>query len=409
MRRFILPNFFFLSSKENITFYHTKCSIKFDNKGLGKARISLKFLLQKEEVTENPEIYLYIQNIFEKIKLEHIDDDYNGKLKEKAFRNAAGKEKIDIQNIDSFFLTEIDLIECPIIHNKKAILLDRVIINEIESIPDISHLPRDIFNEGILLKITPILNEKIKDVELQKNLSTTIFEFQCRIFLKNFLSKDTLTSWKSSSEPWSTILNILLKSNIGKKYEKIENYLINPKYIDLWITIPHGHLFNASSPVYASAIKLKREDIEYKTYEGEKRDLIRYYKQFETQNGDYSVRIKQYDDQAEDYGIFSIICTSPFLPEETPSKLREDINEFKEKSEELVQFERHILRNMVGIFGIFVAIFSFITIGANTVLSLEIPVDLSILQVFLRVSAIFTPIFLFLILLLIISYFFTKK
>ena len=348
----------FFSFQNDITIYRIKISIKCDNNGLGKARISLKLLIGKKNITEIPKIFLSIQNISKKTKLEYIDENYNNKLKEKAFRNAAGTEKMEIQNIETFSLTEIDLIECPAIHNKRAILPDRVLVEEIGFIEDISQIPQMIFDEGIMLQITPMLNEAIKDEKIQKKIDTTIIEFQCRFFLHKFLSEDTLNSWKSSSEPWSTTLNIISKSTIGKKYETIEDYLIDPQHIDLWITIPHGHLFNASSPVYTSAIKLKKEDIEYKTYEGEKRDLKRYYKQFETQQGDYSVRIKNYNHQSENFGNFSIICTSPFLPEEKPGKLREDIEAFNDIKDRFVKWE-DMISPLVLLLAVISILFSF--------------------------------------------------
>ena len=330
-----MNNFFFFSSQTDITFHRIKISIKFDNNGIGKARISLKCLLEKKNITENPVIYLYIQNVSRKITLEDIDDVYNDKLKTEDFRSAAGEENIDISNIDTFSLTTIDLTECSAIHNKNAIIPDNVEVDEKKTITGCPNIPEDTFNEGILLQITPLLHEKIQDKKLHKNIKTDFIEFQCRIFLKDFLTGDTITSLLSSSVPWSTALHIMLKSDIGEKNEKIKECILDPKFIDLWVTIPHGHSFSASSPVYASAIKLEKEDIDYKTYEKASVSKKAYYEQFETQQGDYAVRIKEYDNKAEYFGNFSIICTSPFLPDEKPEKLREDIDEFKEKSKEL--------------------------------------------------------------------------
>jgi hypothetical protein len=318
----------------------------------------MKLLLKKEKIAEIPEIYLYIQNISKKIKLECIDENYNNKLKEKAFRKVAGTKKVEIQNIDFFSLTQIDLIEDPAIHGKRAILPDQVKVDGVEPHTTIPEISGDIFNEGIILRITPILNETIENNTIQKKLDTTIIEFQCRIFLLNFLSNDTLKSWDSSSKPWSTALHIFSVSNIEEKFKEIEEYVINLKYIDLWVTVPHDHLFNASSPVYASAIKLKKEDIEYKTYEGIRSDLRNYYEQFETQQGDYSVRIKNYDDKSENFGNFSLICTSPFLPEETPGKLREDIETFNKTKERFVKWE-DMISPLVLLLAVISILFSF--------------------------------------------------
>lgn len=327
-----MVNFLFFSFQKDLVLQHLKISIKFDNGGSGKARISFKILIQKKDISEPIELFLYVQNTSREIKVDHIDKNYNIHLRKNEFQKAAGIKETKKFILEPFFMNKIDFKENPTIHNKKALFADKVLINEINSNSYLHQIPKMFFDEGVILKINPVLNEKIKNVKIQKQLKTNIIEFQYRIFCKNFLSKDTLHSWNSSSEPWSTTIGInSLKDFDG--YDNLKEYIIFLEIIDLWVNIPHDHLFIASSPVYTNAIKLEKEDIEYKTYEGEKRDQRKYYEQFETQPGDYAVKINISREYFEIFKESSIICTSPFLAEETPSKLREDIEKFNEDIE----------------------------------------------------------------------------
>jgi hypothetical protein len=93
--------------------------------------------------------------------------------------------------------------------------------------------------------------------------------------------------------------------------------------------------------------------------------------------------------------------------ESIKSDLREKIKEIKS---EIQMSQRDLLRSMISIFGIFVAIFSFVVISTNTVLEVQLlEEDFSFWEIFFRVSALLLPIFLFLILLLIISVLLTRK
>ncbi len=271
-------------------------------------------------------------------------------------------------------------------------------------------------NRDILLKIQPIDEDTAKII--RDNLNISIIEFQFRIFLGNFLPQETLESWKSSSDSWSVDIDIHKERGYEDIYQNLGKLLKYPENLDLWINIPHNHLFIASSPVYKNAIKLKTEDIQYKTYGKNETGQEDFYRQFETMKGDYSVQISNGDGKPKD---FSIVCVSPFLPQEAPRKLREDIQEFERKSKELRKSQqdmllelkrsrRNMLGNMVSIFGIFVAIFSFVIISANTVLRIQIPgEEFYFWETFFRVSAFLLPIFLFLGLLLIIAIWSTRK
>lgn len=80
-------------------------------------------------------------------------------------------------------------------------------------------------------------------------------------------------------------------------------------------------------------------------------------------------------------------------------KIKEEMNVMKKEMEES---QYQMLRNMVGIFGIFVAIFSFIVIGANTALSIE-PKETPYIVIILLLVFIFTS------LLLLISVYVSRK
>lgn len=365
-----MPNLFFFSLQNDLEIKYAKISVKFDNSEEGKARFSFKLWLKKENLGETPELYLLVNNKEIPVALENIDEQYNKRLKEEDFRKAAGIDDTKKEKEHEEFTIEVikefeednNLVNKKIIHPKTMSVTKTfpTILPEEMSI----HIER---HRDLLLNIKPLYFEKIKGVE--DTLAGALIEFQFRIFFRDFTTPEILSSWKSSSEPWSVDIDIHKKRNFKDIFHYFKDVLKYPKNLDLWITIPHDHLFIASSPAHSSAIKLKKEDILYKTheindYEEHSREK-EFYKKFETKEGDYSVKISSNDGKPEE---FSIICMSPFLPGEKPHELKESISkfmkktedvekEFKKESEKFVKWE-DIISSLVLLLAIISLIFS---------------------------------------------------
>jgi hypothetical protein len=394
-----------------------KCSIKFDNEKEGRARFSIKMGIENSKLSPDPKLYLLICNKENPVFIHDIDTKYHNFLINKKFKRAAGIINVeDEKEFQEYIIKKIKVKKddqkdsqgnpIELIYLPKTISIKKIDPDNTEG----NFTEKIISGENDIIEIIPIIN--VKDMEKTFNKQKMIIEFQYRIYFDNYVSHDTLTFWESSFNSWSIDIDIQRKINHEEIITELQNFLLYPELLDLWINIPHNHLFIASSPVHKGAIKLKDEDIRYKTYNENEDEKKIFFEKFKTLEGDYSVWIQNKNGPEE----FSVICLSPFLSEEEPGKLREDINEFKEKSKELEkkskeleQYERNVLRNMVGIFGIFVAIFSFITIGVNSALLIQIPQYTSILDIFLYVSAFLAPIFIFLLILLIITGWFIRK
>lgn len=333
---------------------YTKLTIKFDNSGEGKARFSFKLWIEKEDLEEIPEIYLLMCNRENPVSLEMIDKIYNRYLIKEEFRKAAGIEDTEEkEKYERFTLENITKFEEDMDLKGKRILNPKVIsVDIIKPKLLIDRIPKHMIkNEDILLRIQPIDKETAEEI-INHNLEENVrIEFQFRVFLRNFLPRETLESWESSSGSWSVDVDIHKERGYEDISEEFKEILKYPENLDLWINIPHNHLFIASSPIYKNAIKLKVEDIQYKTYETYEKGE-EFFKKFETEVGDYSVQINNKEGKPKD---FSIICVSPFLPEETPRRLRKDIKDFKRKSKEFVTW-----RGIIGPFALLVASMSMI-------------------------------------------------
>ncbi len=387
-----------------------KFTIKFDNHGEGRASFSFKIWLENKNSEDPPELFLFLSNRESPFVLEMIDTEYNKFLIEDDFKKTAGIKDTNEKRIKQFE-------EDPNLEGRAFLIPSDVNIEKPK--PEIlkNEIRKYVRDNDILLKILPINKEKKEIIQVPAEENPIII-FQFRISLKNFPSREVLEKWESSSESWSVAVDLHKEEGFEDIYEDFRDILKYPKVLDLWVNIPHNHLFIASSPVYKSAIKLKTEDIQYKTYEKYEKEKKDFLEKFETMEGDYAVQIKNIEKKPQK---FSIICVSPFLPGEEPGKLREDINVFKKESQkletsrkemvrEIERSHRDMLRNMVSIFGIFVAIFSFIVISANYALRIVLPSFISSLkEAFLYISAMLSPIFLFLVLLLIISYLIAKN
>jgi hypothetical protein len=334
----VIANFLFFSLQEDLSIEYAKITVKFDDLGEGRARISFKIWLQKNDFGEIPELFLLVSNRGKTCNLDKVDEDYNRYLAEEAFREAAGIEDTEIiREYNDCVLRKIVKFK-----QNEQLFVGRTILNPKKikagkARPDMfpEEISREILRNDILFVIRPATEEVASQI---RNLDekTNLIEFQFRIFIRDFLDQETLKSWNSSSESWAVNIDIHKERDLKYFPENFGKYHKYPKYLDLWINIPHNHLFIASSPVYRNAIRLEKEDIGYKTYEKEKGKKREFYEQWETRKGDYSVKISNNSGKPEE---FSIVCTSPFLPEEAPHKLREDMEEFNVMKGRFVKWE----------------------------------------------------------------------
>jgi hypothetical protein len=412
LRRVHLSNLFFISTQEDLRIAYLKCTVKFDNSGTGKARFSFKIRLESKEWHEIPRLFLVVRNTDRVVSLLRVDTNYNEFLRDIGFGRAAGIEDTKQENKQQEYMTQ-KLVKFEEDRNLigRTLVIPRTI--HVDRV-DLERLPKELYkyfnSKDIVMEVSPV-DETVFESSKAFPTRNFLFEFQFRIFLADYLVGENLNAWKASSEAWSVEIDIHKERGFEDFIGFLGDHLKYPEALDLWVNIPHNHLFIASSPAYKNAIKLKTEDIEYKTYQkfGQKEE---FYKMFETREGDYSVRIGNSSGRPED---FSLICESPFLPGEEPRRLREDLNISRKRNKELKEslesslrdletYQQGLLRNMVGIFGIFVAIFSFITITADYAQQNILPLsEVSLKKTFLQVSVFFLPIFLFLITLMVIS------
>ena len=79
---------------------------------------------------------------------------------------------------------------------------------------------------------------------------------------------------------------------------------------------------------------------------------------FESKDGDYSVKIMNTSGEPRE---FSIICNSPFLPNQEPEKLRRDIDEFQKEKSTFVKWENLII-SLTLLVGILTLVFGVINV-----------------------------------------------
>lgn len=324
-----MPNFFFLSFDNSSVFRHAKISIKFDNKRKGKARVSIRSTLETSD--ENLEFYFLIKNDEDPITLEDIRPDYNEYLENSEFLEMAGayhlKKEIVLDHCSIFCETNSDDDNC--LEGDRLIHPRLIACEEVRDTELPEPLTGVLTKRDIVLRVKAVNQKEIKDEVSQVVEGSNSFFCQFRIFLGDFVSSQNLAYWESSSKSWSIDFSL----HKERAYERLVDKLVErrilkyPISVELWFSIPHSHIFVASSPVYEKAFRLKREDIEYKTD-------WREVGEFQTREGDYAVKIVN---QAGHFAEFSIICVSPFRPGEDPEELKNRIDSLKEDVRQSIQ------------------------------------------------------------------------
>lgn len=327
---------FFLYSDGFDSIEHVKISLKFDNSNKGKARTSFRIISKSLEIRENLSFFILIKNDENAVRIEkEVNTKYNKHLKDSRFRKVAGAYGLepdiskDFSHCTVFAVEEFP--ENPDLVDKKIIHPNKITSNTIEyrNAPD--SIKGLINNKDILLKFDVNNAREIFEETSCIHEKPYIFVFQFRIFFKNFIPSETLSYWQKSSKSWAVDFDLNRKRGYENLIENLdrENLLRYPHSIELWFTIPHSHFFVASSPVYEKAFRLKSEDLGYKTAEEQ-------VGEFETREGDYAVKIMN---RSGSFVEFSIVCVSPFLPEEEPEKLRKEIENFQSASSKFVTWK----------------------------------------------------------------------
>lgn len=327
-----MPNFFFLSLDNDALIEHVKISVKFDNFNRGKARISLRTTFISSKNSNDVEFYLLIKNDESPVTIEKIYSEYNKFLDTTEFRQVAGAcALLSPDNYDHCTVFPIGKFpENRNLEEKRAIHPKKITCRIVGHSDSPEQLKNMLSERDILLRIN------VDDAaEILREISTAlekpyIYMVQFRIFLGNFIPEKTLEYWKSSSKSWSINFDMHKKRGYTHFFSNLKEkrVLKYPKSVELWFTIPHSHFFVASSPSYEKAIRLRPNDIVYKT---EKK-----VGEFETQEGDYAVKIMN---KSGDFVEFFIIGVSPFLRREQPKELREEIDKIKLTTEKFVTWK----------------------------------------------------------------------
>lgn len=343
-----MSNFLFLSHDALIE--HSKMSIKLDNNCDGKARISFRLVLNLKLDRSDSVLYVLIKNMENSAKYIRAEEGYNQRLESEQFLRAAGAYNLKkIKEFDNFSIfTAGDPLESQDFEGKTVIHPKNITCENLNYgfIPDFLRSmvnTRDIVLKIGILDVEEILS-KLSNMCTDASVGTSgiayhdeglIWVLQFRIFLQDFVPEVTKKCWSLSNKSWSIDFNIHKRRNYEDLIGRLEKekLLIYPKSLELWFTIPHLHQFVASSPVYEKAFRMKPEDLAYKRVNIA--DEATAVAEFDTQEGDYSVKIVN---KSKDFVEFSVICTSPFLPDEKPEELSRKISDFEKKAPQFVQW-----------------------------------------------------------------------
>jgi hypothetical protein len=353
-----LSNFFFISSNNNTSIEHAKISLKFDNFNNGKARISFRTIFTSS-TDRGLRLYLLIKNDRNPVEFDKFEHEYNKRLDSEKFLRIAGAYGLELAGVfnrSTVFrirkLPEREELEGKIAVHPKNVTCRRV---SSRNIPQ--KLKKKIRRKDILLQVEVKKEEVMGILQEISELATESFVWilQFRAFFDNFIPKETLGCWKSTSESWAVEFNLHKERGYEDFIDQLDQVTLQyPLSVELWFTVPHSHLFLASSPVYEKAIRLKSEDLKNKTEDkaGE----------FESREGDYAVKILN---RSCEFAEYSILCVSPFLPEHEPEELRKKIDKFRKESSKFVKWDE-IIQNMIApltlLVGILALVFGIISV-----------------------------------------------
>lgn len=335
-----MTNIFFLSFDPISTMKHCKITGKFDNNGKGKIRLAVRFLVEiAEESPRNIDLYVFIRNDEKTLALVELDQEYNKQFNFRAFRSSAGtgtrfQEKKEKR--DDYVLFRIDeTFENPAIIGQNVVFPLDIVCTVIgdKEIPE--ELKTCVNEEDILIKITFSKDEQS---------SARLYLFQMVFILENFLPREEIEKWKVPSTVWSANFNIHETIGYENLNQRIDKYLKYPDILELWVYLPSGHQFVASSPLYRKVFKLEASDIQLR---------ISRSNEFLSKEGDLAVKLMNEHGKREKY---SIICTSPHMIEE---KIEHLVGKFfEEEKKSFVTWGEFIqpLALLVGLFSLVIGV-----------------------------------------------------
>lgn len=335
-----MTNIFFLSFNSISAIKHCKITGKFDNNGKGKIRLATRFLVEiAEECPRDVDLYLFIRNDQKTLKLGELDQEYNRQFNFRRFRSSAGTgtrfQETGAERNDYVQFIIDESFENPTIVEKNVTFPLNIKCSVVkgEEIPD--ELENCVTEEDILIKIT---------FNKDETSSERLYVFQIVVILENFLPEEEIGGWKVPSKVWSANFNMHETIGYERLFQRIQGHLRYPDILELWVYLPSGHQFVASSPRYEKVFKLEASDIQLRTSKGD---------EFLSKEGDLAVKLMNKLGKSEKY---SIICTSPHMIEEKIENLVEEL--FEEEKKNFVTWGEFIqpLALLVGLFSLVIGV-----------------------------------------------------
>jgi hypothetical protein len=346
----IMANIFLLSPEKNFSIKHLKVTTTFDNGNKGKLRLSVRFLLENKKMIEKPmRMIVLIKNDDRNLSIESLEEDYNERFYEANFRNVAGsadrfelleenEEYVTFRITDSFKENE-RLIDRDVFFSRSLTCK----MGDLKELP--KALSHNISKNDWLIEITPVLNSIP---------SKKLILFQFAFVINNYVHEEIRRKWGHSGKIWSINFDFHEKIGYEPFYEKCYKYFSYPEVFELWVYIPRGHTFTASSPLYDQAFNLDVAETQYKVAQEE----------FETDENDISVKIMNKRGKPEK---FSIICISPNISQERLTEIEGKMDDFFEDMKRIPTW-KDFLQNMMLTVAFFSLLIGVVVIFAQQVI-----------------------------------------
>lgn len=345
-----MANIFLLSPDNDFSIKHLKVTTKFDNENKGKLRLSVRVLLENTKMIEPPlRMIVLVKNDNRNLSIRSLEEDYNERFYESNFRNVAGsadrfelleeKEKYAIFKITDAFKENESLIGRDVFFSRELTCR----MGNVQELP--KSLQHNISKNDWVIEIMP---------DLSSIPSGKVLLFQFAFVIDNYVQEEIRRRWESSGKIWSVNFDFHEKIGYESFYEKCSKFFSYPEVVELWIYIPRGHTFTASSPLYDRAFNLDVAETQYKVAQDE----------FETDENDISVKIMNKRGKPEK---FSIICISPNIGEEKLDEIKANMQKFFEEMKRIPTW-RDFIQNMMLIVALFSLLIGVVVIFAQQII-----------------------------------------
>ncbi|MBU7043827.1 MAG: hypothetical protein HXS47_09575 [Theionarchaea archaeon] len=290
-----------------------------------------------------------VKNDNRNLSIGSLEEDYNERFYESNFRNVAGsadrfelleeKEKYAIFKITDAFKENESLIGRDVFFSRELTCR----MGNVQELP--KSLQHNISKNDWVIEITP---------DLPSIPSGKVLLFQFAFVIDNYVQEEIRRRWESSGKIWSVNFDFHEKIGYESFYEKCSKFFSYPEVFELWIYIPRGHTFTASSPLYDRAFNLDVAETQYKVAQEE----------FETDENDISVKIMNKRGKPEK---FSIICISPNIGEEKLDEIKANMQKFFEEMKRIPTW-RDFIQNMMLIVALFSLLIGVVVIFAQQII-----------------------------------------